>query len=146
MDSIDQALLVALSENLSSPTTLLAKKLGLARSTVQSRIERLESNGVIDGYTIKLGPGFDPGRIRATVLVKVEPKSSLQVVQKLREIAQVEKANTTSGQYDLVLIVAAPTPSELDGVLDKIGVVEGVTDMESLIHLSTKFDRMARVG
>ncbi len=144
MDKLDQSLLAALSENSAASTTRIARKLGVARSTIQSRIERLEANGVIDGYTIKLGPGFDPGRIRATVLVMVEPQYSLDVVQNLRKIAAVEKANTTSGRFDLVLQVATPTPSDLDDVLDRIGAVKGVNDMESLIHLSTKFDRMAR--
>ncbi len=144
MDKLDEALLAKLSENANASTAKIARQLGVARSTIQSRIERMENTGVIDGYTVKLGPGFDPGRIKATVLVQVEPKSSLSVVQKLRQIAAVERANTTSGRFDLVLQVAASTPALLDDVLDKIGIIDGVLDMESLIHLSTKFNRMAQ--
>ena len=50
----DQQLLSLLRENARAPTAELARRLGLSRTTVQSRIERLERQGVITGYTVRV--------------------------------------------------------------------------------------------
>ncbi len=54
---------------------------------------------------------------------------------------EVELVHTTTGRYDLILQIAADTTQALDEVLDRIGMMQGVKGSESLIHLTTKFDR-----
>lgn len=142
MDSLDQKILTALSANSSVSTSQLARRFDVARSTVQARIERLETTGVIAGYTIKLGDVALERRIKATVLLQVEPREAAQVVSRLRKISEVEAAHSSSGRADLVLQVAAGSTTELDQVLDTIIGVPGIKSSETLIHLSTKFDRV----
>jgi DNA-binding Lrp family transcriptional regulator len=96
---------------------------------------------VIAGYTLRLGAAAAAGTIRATVLLSVEPRATAAVLQRLKALPQVERAHSTSGRFDMALIVAAGSTEELDRALDAIGAVPGVTDSESLIHLSTKIDR-----
>ncbi len=141
MDELDQKLLAALAANSSTSTSQLARRFKVARSTVQARIERLERSGVIAGYTIKLGQALTLRRIRATVLVQVEPRSGPQVLQRLKAMPEVEEAHTTTGRIDLILQLAAETTQGLDETLDRIGAIPGVRDTESLIHLSTRIDR-----
>ena len=141
MDEIDQQLLNALVENARLPVTSLAGKLGLARTTVQARLERLENSGVIAGYTVRLGAQADEKRIRATVLLQLDPRSAPSVVQRLKTIVQVERAVTSSGRFDLLLQIAARSTARLDEVLDEIGGIKGVRSSESLIHLSVRIDR-----
>lgn len=141
MDDLDQKLLGALAANSSTSTSLLARRFKVARSTVQARIERMETTGVIAGYTVKLGNVALARRIKATVLVHVEPRETAGVVQRLKALPEVEIAHTTTGRFDLILQVAADTTTALDEVLDRIGMISGVKGSESLIHLSTKFDR-----
>jgi DNA-binding Lrp family transcriptional regulator len=141
MDDLDQKLLAALAANSSTPTSQLARRFRVARSTVQARIERLESSGVIAGYTVRLGQALTLRRIRATVLLQVEPRAAAQVLQRLKAMPEVEIAFTTTGRVDLILQLAANTTQALDETLDRIGAVPGVADTESLIHLSTKIDR-----
>lgn len=113
----------------------------VARSTVQARIERLERQGIIAGYTIKLGQEVTLRRIRATVLLQVEPRTTAAILQRLKAMPEVELAHTTTGRVDLILQATAETTSELDQVLDRIGAIPGVRSSESLIHLSTRIDR-----
>jgi DNA-binding Lrp family transcriptional regulator len=120
---------------------VLARKLKVARSTVQARLERLETSGVIAGYTLKLGEAARAGRIRATVLLTIEPRAQAGVLARLKSIPEVEAVFTTSGRFDLLLQVAAPSTAILDDMLDRIGALTGVKSSESLIHLSTRFDR-----
>ncbi len=141
MDDIDQQLLNALAENARLPVTTLAGKLGLARTTVQARLERLENSGVIAGYTLRLGAQADEKRIRATVLLQLDPRTAPMVVQRLKSIVQVERAVTSSGRFDLLLQIAARSTARLDEILDEIGGIKGVRSSESLIHLSVRIDR-----
>lgn len=67
-DETDQNLLTLLRENARRPVADLARRLGLARTTVQARIERLESSGVISGYTLRTSAQARPP-LQATVLI-----------------------------------------------------------------------------
>ena len=142
IDEKDRQLLLLLSENARSSVSDLARTLGLARTTVQARIERLENSGYIAGYTLRKGPSARPV-LRASALLSVEPRSGAAVLQKLKTLPQVEKVHTTSGRFDLVVELSAQSTEELDETLDDIGAARGVKSSESLIHLSTKIDRSA---
>ncbi|MBZ0128699.1 MAG: Lrp/AsnC family transcriptional regulator [Rhodobacteraceae bacterium] len=140
MDELDTSLIEALSSDARTSVSTLARRLGVARTTVQARIERLERDGVIAGYTIRKGKAAAP-MIRAAVLIQVEPRATPMVLQRLKAMPQVELAFTTSGRFDMVLQVAARTPQDLDVILDHIGAVKGVKSSESLIQLSIRIDR-----
>ncbi|HBZ43854.1 MAG TPA: AsnC family transcriptional regulator [Maritimibacter sp.] len=142
MDDTDRQLLTLLGENARRPVADLARDLGLARSTVQARLERLERTGVIAGYAIRLNDAARKSMIRATVLLALEPRATPAVLARLAKMAEVETAHTASGRADLVLTLAAPTTAALDATLDALGALEGVKSTETLIHLSTKIDRL----
>lgn len=120
---------------------VLSRRLKVARSTVQARLERLETTGAIAGYTLRLGEVAREGRIRATCLLTIEPRSQAAIISRLRTFPEVERIHTTSGRVDLLLQLAAESTSRLDDVLDQVGGLTGVRSSESLIHLSTKLDR-----
>ncbi len=141
MDDIDKTLIRELAGDARTSVSTLARRLGLARTTVQARLERLERSGVIAGYTVKLGDATRLNRIRATVLVQFDPRTGPHVVQRLKSMPEVEVAHTASGRFDLVLQLSTPNTERLDQVLDEIGAIKGVQSSESLIHLSTKIDR-----
>ncbi|MCW9043492.1 MAG: Lrp/AsnC family transcriptional regulator [Pseudopelagicola sp.] len=140
IDDTDRALLSLLSENARMPIAMLARRLGLARTTVQARLDRLETTGAIAGYTLRLGAVARP-RIRATALLSIELRSGPSVLQKLKTLPAVETVHTSSGRVDLVVEIAAESTVELDETLDRIGEARGVKSSESLIHLATKLDR-----
>ncbi|WP_025311955.1 Lrp/AsnC family transcriptional regulator [Roseicyclus elongatus] len=141
MDEIDRDILRLLAGDARMSVAVMARKMKVARSTLQARLERLENSGVIAGYTLKLGEAARAGRIRASVLLNIEPRSQAAILSRLRAVPEVERIHTTSGRVDLLLEVAAPTTTALDAVLDRIGEIDGVKSSESLIHLSTKLDR-----
>ncbi len=141
MDDLDRTMLALLGADARISVATLARRLKVARSTIQARLERLETSGIIAGYTVKLGEAARQGRIRATVLLNIEPRAQANILTRLKSIAEVERVHTTSGRVDLLLQVSAPTTAALDGVLDHIGEMTGVKSSESLIHLTTKIDR-----
>lgn len=141
MDDLDLSILALLGADARISVATLSRKLKVARSTIQARLERLEVSGIIAGYTVKLGEAGRVGRIRATVLLAVEPRSQPNILSRLKALAAVESIHTTTGRVDLLIQVAAQSTTMLDEVLDTIGAITGVKSSESLIHLSTKMDR-----
>ena len=142
MDDLAKKLIRALTDNARAPLTELARQLGIARTTVQSRIVRLEKIGTIRGYTLRMGYASRP-MIRASVLIAFEPHSSGEVLSKLRSLPEVRRAHTTSGRFDMLVEIATQTTADLDRILDQIGSSKGVKSSESFIYLTTKLDRGA---
>ena len=141
IDGADRALIAALRENARAPAAVLARRLGLSRTTVQSRLERLERAKVITGYTVKLSEAHERGQILAYVMITVAPKQSAAVVQVVRGLTAVRLLQSVSGAFDFIALIAAPSVAEVDQVIDAIGMLEGVDRTTSSIVMSTKFDR-----
>lgn len=137
----DEALLAILREDARASTAQIARRLGVSRTTVQSRIEKLERQGVIGGYTVRLHDEIDRAYIRAHILITVLPKQMAQVVKALQTIAEVRELHSVSGPYDLVALGVAGTVGEIDVLTDRIGVIDGVERTQTAIVLATKFER-----
>ena len=142
IDETDQNLIALLQDNARLPVATLARRLGLARTTVQARLDRLENSGVIAGYALRLGQAARAA-LRATALLSIEPRTGPAVLARLKSLPQVRRVHTTSGRFDLIVTIEAETTEALDDTLDRIGEAKGVKGSESLIHLSTKLDRGA---
>jgi DNA-binding Lrp family transcriptional regulator len=137
----DEALLSLLRENARASTAEIARRLQLSRTTVQSRIQRLEQMGVIAGYTVRISDEFTRERIRALIMVTVLPKQMPAVVEALRGMREVRSLQSVSGGWDLVALAIVPTIGEMDALTDRIGALQGVERTTSSLVLSTKFER-----
>ncbi len=141
LSQADQNLIAPLRENARASTAELARRLGVSRTTVQSRIERLEARGIIAGYGVRLSPDHERGLVRAHVLLTVTPKLADRVVRELKALAQVRTLHSVSGSFDMIVIVESPSIGDLDVLIDRIGAMEGVERTLSSIILSTRIDR-----
>lgn len=140
-DAIDQQLLLALHENARLPVAELARRVGRSRTTVQSRIARLERTGVIAGYALRRGGTERETEVSAHLMLMVSPKALRTVESAMRQLPGVRALYAVSGRYDLIAVVAATTVAELDALIDRIGELRGVERTTSSILLSTKFER-----
>jgi DNA-binding Lrp family transcriptional regulator len=140
-DPIDQKLLAALRDNGRASTAQLARLVGRSRTSVQSRIARLEKQGVIVGYSVLLAPEHELGAVRAHVMIKVGPKEARAVTAALRAIPQVRLLHSVSGEVDMIAVAATDSVADMDQVIDRIGALDGVERTTSSIILSTKFER-----
>jgi DNA-binding Lrp family transcriptional regulator len=137
----DTELLGLLRLNAREPVASLARKLGVSRTTVQDRLRKLENEGTIAGYSVKLAPDALSGGIGAMVTLGVEPKRQIDVGKAIARLPQVETLYTVSGKYDLIALIKTNSPEAMDKLIDEIGLVSGVTDIETSVILSTKVDR-----
>ncbi|PCM45058.1 Lrp/AsnC family transcriptional regulator [Marinobacter sp. ANT_B65] len=137
----DEQLLMLLRRNARTSITDIAKALNMSRSTVQNRIARLESSGVITGYSVQLGGAFSSSQVEAHVSIKVAQKLTARTNSALEGISQVSQLFSVSGEYDLIAIVEAQSLEGLSAILDEIGNLEGVERTNSAVVLETRFRR-----
>jgi DNA-binding Lrp family transcriptional regulator len=141
LDNIDRQLIAALQLNARESVAMLARKLGIARTTVISRIARLEKHKVITGYGLRLGQRVLDGGLQAYVGITLQPRSGKEVLRRLTSMAEVQQLCTVSGEFDFVAWLRADSPERLDQLLDEIGEVDGVEKTTTSIILSCKLDR-----
>ena len=138
MDDLDRQLIGLLRSNARATVASLAKSLRVARGTVQNRISKLERNGTIAGYTVKLRPQTDEQRIAALMTIAVEANRLDAVIRTLRGDPTVMTLHTTNGRWDLVAELRADNLEAFDQALRRIGLVEGITSTETSLLLSTQ--------
>jgi DNA-binding Lrp family transcriptional regulator len=141
LDDTDRALVALLRENARAPTAELARRLGVSRTTVQSRLQRLERRGAVAGYTVVVPGEAEAALVRAHVLITLAPKQSAAIDAALRRIPEVRVLHSVSGPFDLIAIVAAGSIGELDALIDRIGALDGVERTTSAIVLATRIQR-----
>jgi DNA-binding Lrp family transcriptional regulator len=137
VDDLDRKLVGLLRDNARLPAATIARTLRVARGTVQNRIARLEQEGVIAGYTVRLAAADNDRRITALMLIAVEGNNVEKVLRSLRGDASVSALHTTNGRWDIIAELRADTLEEFDRVLSRIRRIEGVANSETNLLLST---------
>jgi DNA-binding Lrp family transcriptional regulator len=137
MDDIDRQLIGLLRDNARTSVATLARRLHVARGTVQNRLQRLEADGTIVGYTVRLRPQEEAQRIRALTTVAVEGNRTDEVLRALRGDPAVSALHSTNGRWDIVAELRADTLEAFDRVLGRIRQIEGISSTETSLLLSS---------
>lgn len=120
LDDVDRALLALLATDGRASHTELGRAVGLSRTAVLARVQRLERAGVIRGYRADVALPGPAAAHRARVGLVVRTADVAGYVRRLQGLAGVREIETVAGEYDLIVLVAAPDARELDQVLDRI--------------------------
>ena len=137
LDDLDRRLLAALRADGREPLASLARRLGVTRATVASRLDRLLASGTLLGFTARVREDGDPGIIRAVSLIEVEGRSTDQVIRALRGFPEVSTLHTTNGAWDLVAELRAGSLRDFDRLLGRMRSVEGILNSETSLLLSS---------
>ncbi|MBS0450155.1 MAG: Lrp/AsnC family transcriptional regulator [Proteobacteria bacterium] len=141
LDTLDRQLLALLQANARAPTAELARRLKVARTTVVARIARLEREGVVGGYGVRLGRRLEESAVRAFCGLSVQARSAAVVIKALERMPEVEGAWAVSGEFDYMVQLRCDSPQDLDALLDQLGQIEGVRQTQTSMVLSQKIDR-----
>jgi DNA-binding Lrp family transcriptional regulator len=142
LDDVDRRLITLLQANARASTAELARRLGVARTTVVARLARLESGGVIVGYTARLGVDSTGAVVQAWVGITVSPKAGREVVRRLAEWPEVRQLTSVSGEFDYLALLQAGSTARLDALLDQLGDIDGVIRTTSSVVLALRIDRL----
>ncbi|WP_414902701.1 Lrp/AsnC family transcriptional regulator [Sphingomonas flavalba] len=141
LDDIDERLLARLREDARQAIAQLAKDLGISRGQLYSRLSRLESEGVIAGYTVRLGSAFVASRLRAHMMIKTRPRFHREVEQALADITLIQAIHAISGEYDIIAVLETEDGTQMNELIDQIGLLDGVERTTTSIILATKLER-----
>ncbi len=145
MADIDQRLLTLLRHDGRRSISDLAAELGVSRATVRARIERMERQGDIVGYTVILRADAVSMPVRGITLIEVEGRAADRVVDVLGGFPEVAAVHTTNGRWDLVAELGAASLTDLDAVLRRIRMIQGITASETNLLLATPRSTRARL-
>lgn len=137
MDEIDHQLIALLRQNARESIATLATKLKVSRGTVTNRLNKLEQEGIIVGYTVQLRPDVKPQAIRAWMSIAVDGNQTRAVVANLLGEPGVATLCDTNGRWDLLAELRAENLQDLAKVLERIRLLKGISNTETSIHLET---------
>lgn len=140
-DQLDRDLLTLLQANARESTANLARKLGVARTTVLARLARLERENVIVGYTARLAAHENDRSVQAYVGIVTDPKKAKDVTRRLARLPELRQLCSVSGEFDYIALLRAETTVRLDALLDEIGEIDGVQRTTSSVVLALRVDR-----
>jgi DNA-binding Lrp family transcriptional regulator len=141
LDDLDRRLIALLQADARTSAADLARQLSVARTTVLARLTRLEKQGVIVGYTVKLARDEGAQGVEAYVGISTEPKAARLVTARLATIPELRQLCSVSGEFDYLALLHAETPARLDALLDEIGAFEGVLKTTTSVVLARRIDR-----
>lgn len=137
IDALDQQLIGLLRTDARLTVAALAHKLKVSRGTITNRITRLEDDGVIVGYTVRLRPDARPNEIHAWMSIAVDGNETRAVIASLLGEPGVAEIHDTNGRWDLLAGLRAANLSELSSVLERVRLIKGIQSTETSIHLQT---------
>ena len=137
MDDLDLQLIGLLRGNARLAIADLAAKLKVSRGTVNNRLRKLEDNGTIVGYTVRLRPDAQPHDIRAWTSIAVEGNQTRAVIASLLGEPNIATLHDTNGRWDLLAELRAENLQELGKTLERMRLIKGIRNTETSLHLET---------
>lgn len=138
MDKTDERLIAALRHDARASLSDLALQLSLSRTTVRSRIERLQRRGDILGFTVVLKGDVQSDPVRGLMMIGIEGRGAGRITRQLQGLAEVRAIHSTNGRWDLIVELGTETLEALDAALARIRMFDGVSTSETSLLLSTK--------
>ena len=138
MDDLDHRLISLLRRNARLPVASLAAATAVSRATVRARLDRLEGNGTIEGFTVVLGSQVRSLAVRAIIMIEVKGRAGDAVIKALLGLPQVRAVHSTNGRWDLIAQMESPDLVSFDETLRRIRLIDGINLTESNILLTSR--------
>ena len=146
LDAVDITILKILQEKARIPNVEVARQVGMAPSAVLERIRKLENQGVIDGYEVRLNPNRFARNLVAFITVTVHRRQDeAHCGAALAALAEVQEVHCVAGDDGMLVKVRVSGPEELGRLIrEKISAVEGIHPIRTVIVLET-YKETARI-
>lgn len=138
MDDTDRKLISALRHDARASLSDLALMLGVSRTTVRSRIERLKASGEIVGFSVVLRGDAARDPVRGLMMIGIEGRGTDRIVRQINGLSAVRAVHTTNGRWDLIVEIGTATLEEFDAILGQIRRFDGIASSETSLLLNTR--------
>ena len=139
LDDIDKQILKELKKNARLPIAKLAHRVSLSRNAVRQRVERLERDQIIAGYTLKIGDGIkNEDKISAFMFIlRKDRMRGNDIIQAISANPEVISCHIVSGELDLVVRLEATSQEKISGIWKELSNLPGIVDISTSFILSS---------
>lgn len=141
LDEVDRQILVQLADDARTPLVALAARVHLSRNAVKQRIERMERQGTIAGYTVVRGRSASKGVVAIVMVYRVDRMRGGSVIAEISQIPEVRTCDILSGDFDLLVTLEADSMDRVGEVWEFIAALPGVANTVTSVSLTRVVDR-----
>ena len=138
MKDLDNQIIALLKRNARMLVTQMARELGVSRVTIDAHIKKMETSGVISGYTVKLGTKEFRHKVSGWILISVQANKEEHAIEKMIGTPEITRLHTTNGKWDLAAEIQVPTLEHFDAVISKLRQIDGITETDTSLLLSSR--------
>ena len=138
MKDLDNQIIALLKRNARMLVTQMARELGVSRVTIDAHIKKMETSGIISGYTVKLGTEEFRHKVSGWILISVQANKEQYAIEKMIGTPEITRLHTTNGKWDLAAEIQVPTLEHFDAVISKLRQIDGITETDTSLLLSSR--------
>ena len=138
MDETDDKLIAALRHDARASLSDLAARLEMSRTTVRTRLARLQERGEIVGFSVITRADVARDPVRGLMMIGIEGRGAERIKRQLSGMAELRAVHSTNGRWDLIVEIGTATLAQFDRVLDRIRQLDGVVASETSLLLSMR--------
>lgn len=138
MDKLDSQVVAALRRDARMPLSSMAQDLGITRTTLRTRIARLQESGEIVGFTVLTRADVAQDPVRGIMTIGIEGRGTERIMRQLGTMAEVRAVHSTNGRWDVIIEIGTETLEEFDTALFRIRRLDGIVASETNLLLKTR--------
>ena len=138
MKELDNQIIALLKRNARILVTQMARELGVSRVTIDAHIKKMETSGVISGYTVKLGTEEFRHKVSGWILISVQVNKEEHAIEQIIGMPEITRLHTTNGKWDLAAEIQVATLEHFDAVISKLRQIDGITETDTSLLLSSR--------
>jgi len=120
------------------PISSISQEVGVSRVTVQKKIQKLEENGIITGYTAKLNSDSFSHKVKGWILINAEANKEEKAIKSMMKLPEITGLYTTNGKWDLAAEITSTTLENFDRAISALRSINGVLETETSLLLSSR--------
>ncbi len=120
LDKVDEQILSMLQDNARASLKDIAEQVQMSPTAVGTRIDKMLSEGVLEGFTTRLNPEAMGHYVKAFINLAVEPEDKQGFYEYIDSVLNVVECNHVTGDYSMLIEVRFPTTAELDAFVEEL--------------------------
>ena len=138
MNTLDASIIALLKRNARMSVTQMSHELGVSRVTIDSHIKKMETSGVITGYTVTLGAEEFRHSVSGWIMINVLANEEEEVIDKMVSMPEITRLYTTNGRWDLTAEIQTSTLEAFDTAISRLRQIPGIKDTDTSLLLSSR--------
>ena len=138
MNNLDASIIALLKRNARMSVTQMSHELAVSRVTIDSHIKKMETSGVITGYTVTLGAEEFRHNVSGWIMINVLANEEENIITKMISMPEITRLHTTNGRWDLAAEIQTSTLEAFDTAISRLRQIPGIKDTDTSLLLSSR--------